>query len=392
MHNGYKRETIKAEFINLIKDYPNFPFNDRDRQVEVARQLLEQVYEHTSIYLAAHEQDQVLSEILDTVVFGLRQIQRLQDDPDIEEIMINGMHDIFIKKRFADKAERVPIEFQSQGEMWSVIEKLLEGTGRRVDRSRPLVDTRLADGTRVNIIVPPLTLAAPAMTIRKFPQKAITAQDLLSLGTLTAENYDILQKAVTEKKNILISGATASGKTTLLSALTSYIPGGDQGERIILIEETAEIKLPSNIHNKIHLEARPPNNEGRGEVAVRDLLKNALRMRPDRIIIGEVRSGEAFDLLQALNTGHRGSFTTLHANSAQDALSRLEGMVLMAGVRELPYSVIRSWIARCVDLVVHIERAPEGARRVTQISTVEEKKTNGRGLPEYSVKNIFTHE
>lgn len=363
-------DQIKSEFINLIKDYPNFPFNDRKAQEVIAEHILEQVFEKTHIYVTSQERKLLLRELLDTVVFGLRQIQKLQDDPTIEEIMINGLNDIFIKRRFSDGVERVPVQFHHRNELRSIIEKLLEGTGRRVDRSTPIVDTRLEDGSRVNIIIEPLSLTGPVITIRKFPEAPITAEDLVAHGTLTQEMFDFLRVMVANHRTIVVSGSTAAGKTTTLSALLDFIEGEDKGERVVLIEQIAEIKLPKKIKNRVQLETRPANIEGKGEYTIRDLLKNALRMRPDRIIIGEVRGGEAFDLLQALNTGHEGSFTTLHANSAHDALLRLESMVLLSGFEQLPLPVIRTWIQRSIDIVIQQKRFSDGSRKITEIAAV----------------------
>lgn len=367
-HTHFDR--LKAEFIGIIKDYPNFPFHDRAAQEEVAEYVLEQVFDKTNIYVTSEERKQLLRELLDSVVFGLRQIQKLQDDPEIEEIMINGLDTIFVKRRFSDSVERVPIEFSSRHELRSVVEKLLEGTGRRIDRSSPIVDTRLADGSRVNIVVEPLAMKGPYITIRKFPSKAITAEDLLRHGTINAEMFAFLRHIVRSRKNVVISGSTAAGKTTTLSALLDFVEGGDVGDRIVLIEQIAEIRLPDRIRNSVQLETRPPNIEGKGEYSIRDLLKNALRQRPDRIIIGEIRGEEAFDLLQALNTGHDGSFTTLHANSCYDALTRLESMVLMSGMDQLPLTVIRAWIQRSVDFIIQQKRMPNGYRKITEIAAV----------------------
>lgn len=385
-------DTIKNEFVNLIKDYPNFPFDDRKAQELVAEHILEQVFVKTHMYVTSQERKVLLRELLDTVVFGLRQVQKLQDDPDIEEIMINGLKDIFIKRRFSDGIERVNIEFSHKNELRSVIEKLLEGTGRRVDRSTPIVDTRLADGSRVNIIIEPLSLQGPVITIRKFPEKPITAEDLVIHRTLNQEMYDFLKKAIKNRKNIVVSGSTAAGKTTTLSALLDFIEGEDSGERIVLIEQIAEIKLPKKIKNRIQLETRPPNLEGKGEYTIRELLKNALRMRPDRIIIGEVRGGEAFDLLQALNTGHEGSFTTLHANSVTDALLRLESMVLLSGFEQLPLQVIRTWIQRSIDIVIQQKRFPDGTRKITQIASVTKDESNAKVDEQVKLEILFQLE
>lgn len=381
-------ELIKNEFINIIKDYPNFPFDDRSAQEVVSEHILEQVFEKTHIYLSSQERKNLLRDLLDTVVFGLRQIQKLQDDPSIEEIMINGLNDVFIKRRFSDGIERVNIQFHHRNELRSIIEKLLEGTGRRVDRSSPIVDTRLSDGSRVNIIIEPLSLQGPIITIRKFPEDPITANDLLKHGTINEEMYEFLKAAIKSKQNIIVSGSTAAGKTTTLSALLDFIDGEDKGDRVILIEQIAEIKLPKKIKNNVQLETRPPNIEGKGEYSIRELLKNALRMRPDRIIIGEVRGGEAFDLLQALNTGHQGSFTTLHANSTMDALLRLESMVLLSGFEQLPLQVIRTWIKRSVDIVIQQKRFPDGSRKIIEISAVNKSED----VLENKVETLFSYK
>jgi pilus assembly protein CpaF len=386
-----QREVVKTEFVNTIKDYPNFPFNDRQAQEQVAEHILDQVFEKTNVYITSQERTQLLRELLDTVVFGLRQIQKLQDDASIEEIMINGLNDIFVKRRFSDGVERVPVQFSHRNELRSVIEKLLEGTGRRIDRSSPIVDTRLADGSRVNIVIEPLSLQGPIITIRKFPERPISADDLLNHGTINQEMYEFLQLMVRKKQNIVVSGSTAAGKTTTLSALLDFINGGDEGDRVILIEQIAEIKLPERVKNKVHLETRPPNIEGKGEYSIRDLLKNALRMRPDRIIIGEIRGGEAFDLLQALNTGHDGSFTTLHANSALDALLRLESMVLMSGMEQLPLSVIKTWIRRSVDFVIQQKRLSDGHRKLVELVAVSKAEPVGDKHEAIQTIPIFTY-
>ncbi len=365
-HPSYPR--IREAFIRAIKDVSHFPFDDRDAQEEVAEHLLDTVCEQLRIYMSAIERRQILQQLLDTVVFGLRQIQKLQDDPEIEEIMINGLDNVFVRRRFSDATERVPVQFHHRNELRSIIEKLLEGTGRRVDRSSPLVDTRLMDGSRVNIVIEPLSLHGPIITIRKFPEKPITADDLLTYGTMNDQMYQFLKAAVEQKKNIIISGSTAAGKTTTLTGLLQFVNGGASGDRLVVIEQIAELQVPEHITNTVRLETRPENAEGKGAFTIRDLLKNALRMRPDRIIIGESRGGEAFDLLQALNTGHEGSFTTLHANSAADALQRLEAMVLLSGFDQLPLGVIRSWISRSVDFVIQQKRFEDGSRRITEIA------------------------
>ena len=377
MNKNVKLEIIKSEFINIIKDYPNFPFGDRQGQEQLAGEILDQVFEKTHLYVGHAERKEMLGQILDTVVFGLRQIQKYQDDPEIEEIMINGLENVYIKRRFSDSMEKVPVGFKSPGELRAVIEKLLEGTGRRVDRSSPLVDTRLADGSRVNIIMEPLALKGPYITIRKFPASPITAEDLIKYQTVNQEILEFLKLLVDKKKNLVISGSTSAGKTTTLGALTNFIATDD---RVVVIEEIAEIRLPKQIVNQVYLETRPANVEGRGEYTIRDLLKNALRMRPDRIIVGEVRGGEAFDMLAALNTGHKGSFTTLHANSAEDGINRLEGMILTAGMEQLPLVVIKSWIRRSLDFLIHQQKVPGGHRKVTEVAAIEKEVKEGQEM------------
>ena len=238
MNKNVKLEIIKSEFINIIKDYPNFPFGDRQGQEQLAGEILDQVFEKTHLYVGHAERKEMLGQILDTVVFGLRQIQKYQDDPEIEEIMINGLENVYIKRRFSDSMEKVPVGFKSPGELRAVIEKLLEGTGRRVDRSSPLVDTRLADGSRVNIIMEPLALKGPYITIRKFPASPITAEDLIKYQTVNQEILEFLKLLVDKKKNLVISGSTSAGKTTTLGALTNFIATDD---RVVVIEEIAEI-------------------------------------------------------------------------------------------------------------------------------------------------------
>lgn len=383
-------DIIKTEFINLIKDYQHFPFDDKKAQKAVAANILESVFAKTHIFVTTAEKEELLVKLLDTVVFGLRQIQKYQDNPSIEEIMINGQKSIYIKKRLSDKIEKTEITNLSENETTAVIEKLLENTGRRVDRSSPIVDVRLADGSRVNIIMPPLAINGPYITIRKFPEVPITADDLIKNKTLNKEIYDFLKTAVENKKNILISGSTAAGKTTTLSALTGFIKEDD---RVVIIEETGEIRLPDKIENQIHLETRSANIEGRGEYTIRDLLKASLRMRPDRIIVGEVRGAEAFDMLQALNTGHRGSFTTLHANSTTDAVIRLESMILTAGIEQLPLNIIKYWVTRSIDIAIHQKIAKDGIRRIVEVSAIDKSsKVNFEKSSEIRLIPLFTFE
>jgi pilus assembly protein CpaF len=293
---------------------------------------------------------------------GLGPLERYLEDETVTEIMVNGHRQLYVER--AGHIDRVEGGFISDEQVLRVIERIIGPQGRRIDESSPMVDARLPDGSRVNAIIPPLSVDGPLLTIRKFASKPLLLDDLIRKGTLTREMAEFLASGVRDRKNIIIVGGTGSGKTTLLNALSGCIPDGD---RIITIEDAAELRLQQE--HVARLEARPPNIEGRGAVAIRDLVRNALRMRPDRIIIGEVRGGEALDMLQAMNTGHAGSMSTVHANSARDAISRLETMVLMAGM-DLPVRAIRDQIVAALDLIVHQERQHDGSRKVTSITEV----------------------
>ncbi|MBR6014393.1 MAG: CpaF family protein [Selenomonadaceae bacterium] len=302
--------------------------------------------------------DDICNELL-----GLGPLEPLLQNDKITEIMVNGAKKIFIEQE--GKLKRTNVYFHDERHLMSIIERIVAPLGRHVDESSPLVDARLADGSRVNIIIPPLSLAGPSITIRKFSKRAMTMKDLVKFGTLNQQMADFLQACVKARLNILVSGGTGSGKTTTLNALSSFVL---ETERIVTIEDAAELKLQQE--HVLPLEARPANLEGKGAVTIRDLVKNSLRMRPDRIIVGEVRAGEALDMLQAMNTGHDGSLTTAHANTPRDALSRLETMVLMAGM-ELPVRAIRSQIASAIDLILQQARIRDGSRKITYISEVQ---------------------
>jgi pilus assembly protein CpaF len=319
------------------------------------------VLEEEMIPLTAAERDRLVNEISDDVL-GYGPIERFLADPTVTEVMVNGCHSIYVER--AGKLYRTDERFDSDGRLRQVIDKIVSAVGRRIDESSPMVDARLADGSRVNAVIPPLAIDGPSLTVRKFAKHRLTVEDLLSFGTLAPEATDFLSACVAGRLNILISGGTGTGKTTLLNVLSSLIP---DTERIVTIEDAAELQLDQD--HLIRLEARPPNMEGRGAVTIRDLVRNALRMRPDRIIVGEVRGAETLDMLQAMNTGHDGSLSTVHANSPRDALFRLETMTLMAGM-DLPLRAIRDQIASALDLVVHISRMRDGSRRVTHISEV----------------------
>lgn len=293
---------------------------------------------------------------------GLGPLEEFLEDETVTEIMVNNHREIFIEKQ--GKLERSTVSFSSDSSVSAVIDRIISPLGRRIDESSPIVDARLKDGSRVNAIIPPLALKGPSITIRKFPKHRLEFNDLIGANALSSKMVEFLNVCVQTRKNIIVSGGTGSGKTTMLNVLSSFIPSN---ERIVTIEDAAELKLIQP--NLVSLESRPPNLDGRGAVPIRDLVKNSLRMRPDRIVVGECRGGEALDMLQAMNTGHNGSLTTIHANNPRDVLSRLEVLVLMAGM-ELPIVAIREQVASAVDLIIQQTRFPCGARKITRISEV----------------------
>lgn len=312
-------------------------------------------------------------------VWGYGPIQSLIDDDSVSEIMVNRWDQVYIER--GGKLVKADIQFRNDDHVKNVIQKIVGPIGRRIDESMPLVDARLPDGSRVNAVIPPLAIDGSNITIRKFG-KRLSIEDLIRFGTATEREFKFLEATVRGKLNILISGGTGSGKTTLLNVLSSFIPSS---ERIITIEDAAELRLQQE--HVVRLEARPANIEGKGEIPIRMLVKNALRMRPDRIIVGECRGGEALDMLQAMNTGHEGSMTTLHANSPRDAVSRLEVMVLLAG-EELPHRAIREQVASAIDMIVQISRLRDGSRRITHISEVVGLTPDGN----VDVRDVFRLE
>lgn len=318
--------------------------------------------EHAKINLTRSERFQLVDDICDELL-GLGPLEPLLKDENITEIMVNGASTIFVEQK--GKLMLTDTSFDGEAHLMSIIERILTPLGRRVDESSPLVDARLSDGSRVNIIIPPLALNGATVTIRKFSKQALSAKDLVKFGTLSSEMADFLDACVRARLNILVSGGTGSGKTTTLNVLSSFIPHTD---RIVTIEDAAELRLQQR--HVVTLEARPANLEGKGAITIRDLVRNALRMRPDRIIVGEVRAGEALDMLQAMNTGHDGSLTTAHANTPRDALSRLETMVLMAGM-ELPVRAIRTQVSSAIDLILQQSRIRDGTRKITYITEVQ---------------------
>ena len=336
---------------------------------QVEEKVLEQhVYEAIASVIAAsqrsltsYDRAELVQNIVDEIL-GLGPLQTLLRNPEITEVMVNRFDKIFIEKK--GRLTPTDLRFSSEEHLRRTIERIVGQVGRRIDESSPMVDARLSDGSRVNAVVPPIALDGSSLTIRKFSQDPFTVKDLIATGTLTVDAMEMLQSCVAGKFNVVISGGTGSGKTTTLNVLSSFIGGS---ERIITIEDAAELQL-SQPH-VVRMESRPVNTEGKGQVTIRDLVRNSLRMRPDRIVIGEVRDAAALDMLQAMNTGHEGSLTTVHANTSRDALTRIETMVLMAGM-DLPIEFIRQQIVEAVDLIVQQNRMRDGSRRITQITEV----------------------
>jgi len=352
---------LKSYIINFIsRELESNPPSVNQRR-EIVTQLMEQVYNQTRLTLPLTIRDQIFHEILDEML-GFGVIQPLLDDPDITEVMVNGAKHVYIER--AGKLVRTNITFDDDTHVFRLIDRIIMPLGRRIDADSPSVDARLPDGSRVNPIVPPVAIDGPTITIRKFRVGKLSMDQLIELEAITQNIAVFLRACVIARFNILISGGTGSGKTTLLNVLSGYIP---ETERVVTIEDAAELQLQQD--HVVRLETKPPSVEGTGMVSVRDLVRNALRMRPDRIIVGECRGGEALDMLQAMNTGHDGSLTTLHANAPRDALSRLETMALMAGM-EMPIRVIREQAAAAIDLIVQISRMRDGSRKVTQVTEV----------------------
>jgi pilus assembly protein CpaF len=340
---------------------PSLDITKTDDVRKTIQSLFEQILSEENIVLSRPERARLFEQI-SAEILGLGPLQPLLEDESVTEIMVNGAKNIYVERK--GKIHRVPVTFESNDHVMRIIDRIVAPLGRRIDESSPYVDARLADGSRVNAVIPPISLVGPTLTIRKFAKIPITLEQLVEFGTLTPEALQFLKACVESRLNIVISGGTGSGKTTLLNILSTFIPSD---ERILTIENAAELQLRQE--HVVTLESRPANIEGRGEITIRMLVVNALRMRPDRIIVGEIRDDAALDMLQAMNTGHDGSMTTLHSNSPRDTLSRLETMTLMAGM-ELPVRAIREQVAAAINLVVHQERMRDGSRRVTNITEV----------------------
>jgi len=340
---------------------PSMDITKTEEVRQTIQNLYEQILSEENIVLSRPERARLFEQIA-AEILGFGPLQPLLEDDSVTEIMVNGAKNIYIERK--GKLHRVPVTFESNDHVMRIIDRIVAPLGRRIDESSPYVDARLPDGSRVNAIIPPISLVGPTLTIRKFAKTPITVEQLLEFGTITAEALQFIKACVQARINIVISGGTGSGKTTLLNILSSFIPGD---ERIITIENAAELQLRQE--HVVTLESRPPNIEGRGEISIRQLVINSLRMRPDRIIVGEIRDEAALDMLQAMNTGHDGSLTTLHSNSPRDTLARLETMTLMAGM-ELPVRAIREQVASAIDLIIHQERMRDGTRKVVNVTEV----------------------
>ena len=330
------------------------------------RRVVERIFNETTAELGLPLSRLERNDIFDLVladILGYGPLETLLHDDTVTEVLVNGPDHVFIER--SGKLEETDIKFRDNDDVLRIVERIVAPLGRRVDESSPMVDARLPDGSRVNVIIPPISLVGPAISIRKFPKHALTPDELIKKGAFTPGIAEFLKACVTARLNVVVSGGTGTGKTTVLNALSSYIPDGD---RIVTIEDAAELRLQQR--HVVRLEARPANVEGKGHISIRHLVINALRMRPDRIVVGEVRGGEALDMLQAMNTGHDGSLTTVHSNNARDTLRRVETMVLMAGM-DLPLRAIREQIASAFDLIVHLLRLADGTRKIVQISEVQ---------------------
>jgi pilus assembly protein CpaF len=354
------RDRVQRKLLAETEGGVNLNHGPQMRQMIEA--LFNQVLAEENLLYTRSVRNRLLDWVLDDIT-GFGPLEPLLKDPSITEVMANGHQNIYIERN--GKIEKTNVVFENEAHLMRIIDRIVSPLGRRVDEASPMVDARLPNGYRVNATIPPLSLDGPLLTVRKFAQTPYTAQDLIANGSMTPPLVAFLKACVQARVNMIISGGTGSGKTTLLNVVSAFIPSN---ERIVTIEDTAELQLKQE--HVIRVEYRPPNVEGRGEVTIRQLVINALRMRPDRIIVGEARGGEALDMLQAMNTGHDGSMTTIHSNSPRDTLRRVETMVLMAGM-ELPLRAIREQVASAVDLVVHMERMRDGTRKVVQVSEVQ---------------------
>lgn len=374
------KEQLHVLLVEKVNSTPTWINYDDEQQKELIKQFVENQLANTfkSIPLNKNEKDRLIKEIIQEAK-GYGPLDPLLDDPMISDILVNGAKNVYVEKN--GKLYKTSVTFKDNQHLKNIIERIVAKVGRRIDEKSPMVDARLTDGSRVNAIIPPLALDGPSLSIRKFKQDAGSLESLLKWGALSREMSEILSMAVKAKMNVVISGGTGAGKTTLLNSLSSQIPND---ERIITIEDSAELALQQE--HIVRLETRPPNIEGTGQINARDLVINALRMRPDRIIIGECRGAEALDMLQAMNTGHDGSLTTLHSNSPRDALSRLETMSMYSGI-DLPEKNIKSQIASAINIIIQVSRLQDGSRKVTSVSEI-----TGMEGTVISMQEIFTFE
>jgi pilus assembly protein CpaF len=371
------KSAIHRELINKL-DLDKLMLLPDERTKQQLLGVIRQLIGQQEVPLSAIERDALAREVMDEV-FGFGPLEPLLQDPTVNDILVNTYNTVYVERNGV--LEETSVVFKDNVHLMHIIDKIVSGVGRRVDESSPMVDARLPDGSRVNVIVPPLAVDGPILSIRRFGSSPLTAQDLLAKGAYTPEMLEVMDKAVRARLNIVVSGGTGAGKTTLLNVLSGFI---SERERIVTIEDSAELQLKQR--HVVRLECRPPNVEGKGAVHQRELVINALRMRPDRIVIGEVRGGEALDMLQAMNTGHDGSLTTVHANSPRDALSRIETMALMANL-SLPEKALRYQISSAIHIIVQVSRMSDGSRRVTHITEVT--GTNGDVI---SLQDIFLFE
>ncbi|MCF8010964.1 MAG: CpaF family protein [Clostridiales bacterium] len=355
---------LHKSVIDKLKDVPEENKEDNNTLARHIEEIVDETLkeDETSPHIPRGDRQRIAGEIIDEIT-GFGPITPLLNNADVNEVMVNGPYNVYVEK--GGRLIKTDVHFKDNDHVMHVIERIVSPLGRRIDESMPMVDARLPDGSRVNAIIPPLALHGPTITIRKFSQEALCMEDVINFGTLTKQMAQFIEACVKSRLNVIISGGTGSGKTTSLNIISSFVPGS---ERIVTIEDSAELQLLQE--HVLTLESRPPNIEGKGAITIRDLVRNALRMRPDRIVVGEVRSQEALDMLQAMNTGHDGSLTTGHANSPRDMLSRLETMVLMAGM-DLPLRAIREQISSAIDLIVHQSRLRDGSRKITHITEVQ---------------------
>lgn len=355
------KEKLHAELIEFINADTSNTANSENDKEQYFINALDSLISGKGINITRADKARVVRDVYNDVV-GLGPLEPLLDSQDISEIMVNGPYNVYVERK--GKIELSQVKFKNDDHVLNVVQRIVTLVGRRIDESSPMVDARLTDGSRVNIIIPPLALTGPTITIRKFSKNPLTVGDLIKFNSVSPKMMSFLEACVKGRLNIIVSGGTGSGKTTLLSILSGFIP---ENERIVTIEDAAELQLRQD--HVVTLESRPANIEGAGAVTIRDLVRNSLRMRPDRIVVGEVRSGETLDMLQAMNTGHDGSLTTAHANTPRDLVSRLETMVLMSGM-EIPVKAIREQIASAIDLIVHQSRLKDGSRKITNITEV----------------------